>query len=150
MFGLLGTLLGFGGSFFTKIISLFEDGLKSKEEDKKRAHEIKLLELQFNQQITLKQKEIEGESHVAEVSAQAAIKEASYKHDTDYGEPSQWAINILRLFRPCLTLLLVGIVFVIYFNSQANMREAITLSLIELSATALTWWFGDRDRKSVV
>ena len=59
--------------------------------------------------------------------------------------PYPWVAACLRLMRPLLTVMLVGIVWYIYASSDdLAQQETIIQSVIYMSSTAVLWWFGDR------
>lgn len=70
--------------------------------------------------------------------------EASIKAEAAIGEASKWVINLLRLVRPVLTLLLWLITGWIFAVTQ----EGSIVEAAVFAATAATlWWFGDRAPK---
>ena len=133
LFGLIGTALG-------RVAGFFERKQRMEHERQQWDHELKLHEL------TMQARAQETEQDIA-LAAQAgswAGLEASILADAAIGEASRWVINILRLVRPVLTLLLWGITGAIFLATQDG-------SIVEASvfaATAATlWWFGDRAPK---
>ncbi len=85
--------------------------------------------------------ETEQELALAAQAGSWAGLEASIMADASIGKASRWVINILRLVRPVLTLLLwllTGWIFAI--TQDGHIAEACVFA-----ATAATlWWFGDR------
>ena len=130
VFGIVGTALG-------RIAGYFERRQTFVQEEKRWAHELKLHELQ------MKAKKQETEMELA-IAAQAGSWEglkASFAADANIGQADQWVINILRLVRPVLTLLLWLITAWIFSRT----KDANIASAAVFAATAATlWWFGDR------
>ena len=98
----------------------------------------------------LRAKEAEREAEIAETTYQHQSLIASYNHDTGTGMASKWVINILRLIRPTITLLLWGLVAMIWLSTdnQSTDFKAQVISTVMYCATAATlWWFGSRESK---
>ena len=132
-FGIIGTGLG-------RLAAYFERKQAFAQEEKRWGHELKLHELQ------MKAKKQETEMELA-ITAQRGSWDglkASLEADANIGKAAQWVINILRLVRPSLTLLLWLITAWIFARTQdANIADAAVFA-----ATAATlWWFGDRAPK---
>lgn len=68
-------------------------------------------------------------------SQQAAIPPANV---------SSWAANLITLFRPFITLLLVLIATVIYFHSTTEAQSTTADQLNFAAFNCIGWWFGDR------
>ncbi len=130
VFGIIGTALG-------RIASYFERKQAYEQEQKRWGHELKLHELQMqaNQQESEMELAIE-----AQKGSWSGLRD-SLLADANIGKASQWVINILRLVRPCLTLLLWMIsAWVFSLTGDADIANAAVFA-----ATAATlWWFGDR------
>lgn len=75
----------------------------------------------------------EQELFVEEVRADAALMEASFKHDSSYGETSKWVNNVRALVRPISLPILLG----------AAMYNPMFMQGFML---ALTWFFASRVR----
>lgn len=60
------------------------------------------------------------------------------------GKASQWVTDVLALFRPGLTTLLVGLTATLAVMTN---DQAVWSDVTFLTATAITWWFGDRQTK---
>lgn len=111
----------------------------------------------------LRAKEMESEERVAEIKGYSDTLAASYLHDTGAGTGSQWVIDILRLVRPVITLMLWILMGLIWFSIVQDIKhahdlpwlaqESITLKsqivgTVAYCATAATlWWFGTRDMR---
>ena len=88
-----------------------------------------------------KAQETEAEITLTAQKGSWAGLEASMMADVALGEASRWVINILRLVRPSLTLLLWIITAAIFFVTQ----DSAVIEAAVFAATAATlWWFGDR------
>lgn len=67
---------------------------------------------------------------------------------------SQWVINLGELVdcfrsvtRPALTWLLLGVLLIVYFQSEPATRAAMADQITFGAFTALFWWFGSRYNK---
>lgn len=147
LFGLLGTALGrVAGYFERKQQNAFEEKkwqFQAREWDNDRnveKHEVKLHEL------NLKAKHEENEMLIMRTAEEGSWKGlgASIQHDLKTGIASQWVINILRLVRPVITLLLWLITAWIFSKTQSG---EITKALVFAATASTLWWFGDRAPK---
>ncbi|PHR61366.1 MAG: hypothetical protein COA43_03185 [Robiginitomaculum sp.] len=133
VFGIIGTGLG-------RVAGYFERKQSFVQEEKRWGHELKLHELQ------MKAHKQETEMELAIEAQKGSWKglEASLHADANTGIASKWVINILRLVRPVLTLLLWLITGWIFSKTQ----DSTIASSAVFAATASTlWWFGDRAPK---
>ncbi len=130
VFGMIGTALG-------RIASYFERKQAYEQEEKRWEHERKLHELQMKSRL----QESEIELAITTQTASWEGLKASFVADANIGIASKWVINILRLVRPVLTLLLWLITAWIFsITGDGSIAEAAVFA-----ATAATlWWFGDR------
>ncbi len=130
VFGIVGTALG-------RFAAYFEQKQSFKQEEKRWGHELKLHELQMKAD----KQETEMELALAAQRGSWEGLKTSIEADSHIGIASQWVINVLRLVRPTLTLLLWLITGWIFSRTQ-NVEIA---SAAVFAATAATlWWFGDR------
>ena len=141
MFELIGTVLtggatGILGSVLGKAFGFLDYWVEEKKADKDHARTLEMLELQSK----LGAEESERELAIAEATAASSMRLASYGHDTGIGVSSTWVVDLLRLVRPLL-IVLVGM---LYFSADAGGKATIEASVIWMSATATAWWFGDR------
>lgn len=133
VFGIFGTGLG-------RIAAYFERKQTFVQEEKRWGHELKLHELQMK----AKKQETEMELAIEAQKGSWRGLEASLKADANIGIASKWVINVLRLVRPVLTLLLWLITGWIFSKTQ----DGNIASSAVFAATASTlWWFGDRAPK---
>ena len=133
LFGLIGTTLG-------RVASFFERRDENAQEKARWNHEYRLHEL--NMQARAQESEIE-----LELAAQAGSwkgLEASIQAEAASGRASLWVINLLRLVRPSLTLLLWLITAGIFLQTQ---NQAIAEAAVFAATAATLWWFGDRAPK---
>lgn len=145
-----GAFTGGGFSLITKGLDMFDRRLRDKQDLRSReldyAHELVLL----SKRSELAAAERESELEIAVIDGQAATLSASYAHDASYGPTSQTVSNILRFFRPALTLLLliVSVLGVHKLIASGNADAALIAtsvdSLLYLTTLAISWWFGDR------
>jgi hypothetical protein len=133
VFGILGTALG-------RVAGFFERRQSYKQEQARWSHEYQLYELNMK----ARAQETEMELALAAQAGSWAGLEASIKADAQIGKASQWVINILRLVRPCLTLLLWLITAWIFLRTQ---NGAIVEAAVFAATAATLWWFGDRAPK---
>jgi hypothetical protein len=133
LFGIFGTALG-------RVAGFFERRQTHSQEQARWGHEYKLHELNMQ----ARSQETEMELALVAQSGSWAGLEASIKADAAIGKASQWVVNVLRLVRPALTLLLWGITAGIFLRTQ---NEAIAEAAVFAATAATLWWFGDRAPK---
>lgn len=133
VFGIIGTALG-------RVAGIFERRDKHAHERAKWLHEYKLHALN----IKARAQESEFEIELAAQAGSWAGLEASIKAEASIGVASKWVINVLRLVRPALTLLLWLITAGIFLQTQ---NEAIAEAAVFAATAATLWWFGDRAPK---
>ena len=147
--GLFGSALGGGGiGLIGTIVGKTFGWLEAKEKNKtllaQNAHELNLLKEQAN----MKQAEMESEYMIAQMSADASIRTAAYDHDASYGETPRWCSAILRLVRPTVTLLLMGMSGYIYWKAYEfgdwNTTKMLAEEVVFMTSLAITFWFGSR------
>ncbi len=133
VFGIVGTALG-------RVAGFFERKQTFKHEVQRWSHEYKLHELQMAANAQ------ETEMEIALTAQQGSWKglEASIKADAAIGKASKWVINVLRLVRPVLTILLWLITAWIFAVTQ---ESAIVEAAVFAATAATLWWFGDRAPK---
>lgn len=138
--GLLGTL-------FSRVFDHYEKGA-----------ERKFVLQKYKLDAELRARESESEERIAEINSASAMMTASYAHDTGTGTASQWVVDVLRLVRPVLTLLLWILVAFIWFSiaddiqtapglpwlieKASALREQIVGSVIYCATAGTLWWFG--------
>lgn len=136
VFGLIGTIMGRAASYF-------ERKLAFTQEQARWLHEYKLHELQMQ----ARQQETELELALAAQAGSWRGLETSIRAEAAIGRASQWVINLLRLVRPFLTLLLWLITAWIFYMTK---NGAIVEAAVFAASAATLWWFGDRAVKPVV
>ena len=115
--GLLGTLAG--------------KGFESYEKKQDRKHELNLFKLQ---------KEISHDEKIAKLDSNTtAIVKTAQKIKLPNAQYSLWVNNIRGLFRPFITLLLVGSCITLAF-----MQLDIHPSIIVMAEATSTFWFGGK------
>lgn len=132
-FGIIGTALG-------RVAAYFERKQTFEQEQKRWGHELQLHELQMR----AKKQETEMELAIATQKGSWEGLKASIDADANIGIAAQWVINILRLVRPTLTLLLWLITAWIFTRTQD--RDIANAAVFAATAATL-WWFGDRAPK---
>lgn len=152
--GLFGSLIGGGMKFL-------QAWQKQKEDREKRAHELKLLEIEMQRQ------RIEDEHELAIVSQKGAWQGLSDSLQSDAAisgaDTYRWSKTIKELYRPFFTSALFVMVWFIFDSlmavltagdsmlatifSKAEAKDLIIYivqSVVFTAATAGVWWFGDR------
>lgn len=136
VFGIVGTALG-------RVAGYFERKQAFKQEQVRWGHEYKLHELQMQ----ARSQETELEIALAAQAGSWKGLEASIRADASIGNASQWVVNILRLVRPMLTLLLWAITAWIFMSTQ---NGSIVEAAVFAATAATLWWFGDRAPKAPI
>ena len=150
MFGVISSVLtggatGLIGSLLSKGIGSFEASQRRKDKALEYEQELKLLD----KQAALRTAETENELAIANAETAASLREASYAHDNSLGKPHRWVVDVLRLVRPVLTALLLVLVGGIYFTTDDfAMKAGVIDSVLFMTSSAVTWWFGDRSLQS--
>ncbi len=135
-FGIIGTALG-------RIAGYFERKQEFRHEQARWIHEYKLHELQMQARAHETEMEL---AITAQRGSWDGLK-ASIQADRTTGKASLWVINILRLVRPTLTLLLWLITGWIFAVTQ---NGSIVEAAVFAATAATLWWFGDRAPKPPV
>ena len=116
--GALGVLLRIGNGFF--------ENYKAGQDHKRKLEEAKAM------------------AEIASDKAKWDAFTASQQAATPSANISPWAANVLTLFRPAITLLLLVLVTIIFFNvpdfEQADMVDEVQFAAFN----CVGWWFGDR------
>ena len=131
--GIIGTVIGKAAGYFEK-----KQEMEILKENNK--HELSLQEMQ----ISARAQELESEAVIAETKAFSEMRSASYDRDASYGKPYRWVITLLRLVRPILTIMLIILTAILFFNLSENGRDEIASQVIFLTGMSISWWFGDR------
>ena len=82
----------------------------------------------------------------ADAAAWAAFT-ASQQAATVPANVSPWCANVITLFRPFITLMLVVIATAVYFRSAGLDRAPMVEQINFAAFSAVGWWFGDRMAK---
>lgn len=148
MLTLLGSLLGFLGSFAPHLLKFFQDG-------RDKAHELKMLELQALNAEKLR----EWDAKIMVVQSDAQIDMAQEQDLAARGKSDRIGFigALTESVRPVITYWFFGLyafikVITLYFVLQTNGIQAVTdtpwLLWNEwdavLLATIISYWFGDR------
>lgn len=136
VFGLVGTALG-------RVAGFFERRQSFRQEQARWLHELELHKLQMQ----AKAQETEMELALAAQQGSWRGLQASIDAEAKIGQASLWVINLLRLVRPVLTLLLWIITAWIF---SATQNGAIVEAAVFAATAATLWWFGDRAPKPPV
>ena len=95
-------------------------------------------------------RKLEEAKTMAGIAADAAAWTAftaSQQAATVPSNVSPWCANIITLFRPFITLTLVGVATVVYFHSVGSERTPMAEQVNFAAFNAVGWWFGDRMAK---
>lgn len=122
---LQGAIVGAVGGLINRGVSIFENYQQSKIDAQKRAQEIE----------------------IAKIRASADTQIASYKHDTDGGQASQWVIDFLRLVRPIITFYALMLLSVFWFYAAEDDKALLVAGVLDLATMAVSWWFASRYKK---
>jgi len=79
----------------------------------------------------------------ADAAAWAAFT-ASQQAATVPSNVAPWCAHIITLFRPFITLTLVGVATVVYFYSVGTDRSSMAEQVNFAAFNSVGWWFGDR------
>jgi len=138
---LTGGATGILGSVLGKVFNFADVFIEEKKAKGEHERTIEMHRLQSE----LRADELESELAIVQEQSAGAAQVASYAMMTGVEVPYPWVAAILRLMRPLLTVMLVGIVWYIYASSDdLAQQETIIQSVIYMSSTAVLWWFGDR------
>jgi hypothetical protein len=116
--GALGVLLRIGNGFF--------ENYKAGQDHKRKLEEAKAM------------------AEIASDKAKWDAFTASQQAATPPANTSAWAANLITLFRPFITLLLLILVTIVFFRVTAS-EQAEMIDEIQFCAfNCIGWWFGDR------
>lgn len=119
---IVGAVLGAVGSIVTKGLSIFESRQQAKIDERRRADEIQ----------------------IAQINAEGKTQVASYRHDNETGTASQIVIDILRLVRPAITFYALGLITLFWFHVDPAGKSVIVTGILDLASMSVAWWFGSR------
>lgn len=116
--GALGVLLRIGNGFF--------ENYKAGQDHKRKLEEAKVM------------------AEIASDKARWDAFTASQQAATPSANISPWAANVITLFRPTITLLLLVLVAIVFFRVN-EIEQAEMIDEIQFCAfNCVGWWFGDR------
>ena len=152
MFELIATVVSGGatgivGSIVGGVFKWLDRREERREAADRRVHEIKLQEMQIQVRAA------ETESELAIIQAESSRDQlmASYAHDSAAGPARPWVAAVLRLVRPTLTFVLIGLTAAIYFTLDTDgvvdglaLKAYIINIIVYTTSAAVLWWFGDR------
>jgi len=82
----------------------------------------------------------------ADAAAWAAFT-ASQQAATVPSNVSPWCANVITMFRPFITITLVGVATAVYFHSTGSERAPMVEQINFAAFNCVGWWFGDRMTK---
>jgi hypothetical protein len=126
LLGLLGNALTFGMKYFT-----------NKQEFAMRK-EMLTLEAQVAQSKTA------GDIAVAREQGAAAGFAGAQQAEASIGKSYKWVEAVRSLTRPSLTVILIGLTSVIYFNTDDVTQSYIAQNIVTIAVAAVMFWFGSR------
>ncbi len=136
-----GGLLGVIGSFINKGFNVYDNIQTAKAQEIANTHELALYEAQAK----LKVIEEENQLMIANNTANAELRSASYDLNFDSTNGNPKVTDFLRLVRPILTFILISLVGVIWaFTGDKSLNQELVDSILFCASSAITWWFGDR------
>ncbi|GAA4652554.1 hypothetical protein GCM10023116_48380 [Kistimonas scapharcae] len=137
-----GSITGIIGSLIGRVFGYLEKREEIKEKKLEFDQELKLIQYQGK----IEADEREDELALTVEQNDMMLQHASYQHDSAIGEADRWVINILRLVRPVLTLLLI--VLAGYISIAGDFEQSdIDGDIVYLATMAVSWWFGDRGKR---
>ena len=95
-------------------------------------------------------RKLEEAKTMAGIAADAAAWAAFTASQQSAAVPSNvspWCANVITMFRPFITLTLVGVATVVYFNSAGAERAPMVEQINFAAFNCVGWWFGDRMAK---
>lgn len=148
-----GGLFGLFGSIVGQVSKHFQRKQEQKWEKEKWNYEADMFRLQ------MQAKAAETEQELAIVSQQGSWSslDSSIKADGLIKPQSAWASDVKALFRPFITVVLVGVTaWIIHMLLNGRLDATLThqdkldiirysvYSVVFSTSTAITWWFADR------
>lgn len=121
---LTGAIIGAVGGLINRGVAIYENKEQAKIDEKRRSDELEAIKIGADKDALI----------------------ASYRHDTEGGQGSQWVIDFLRLVRPIITFYALFAVSIFYFFVDAQGKGMIIAALLETAAMSVSWWFGSRGR----
>lgn len=140
MISIIGSLIGFGGSFLPKILSFFE-------QKRDQAHELAMMDKQLEQQIKI------GNQKMEITNIEADIKETETLHKEHAQitqKASQFWINVSSSVRPVMTYLLfvefIALTFLLAFDLiNIDMYKMIWNEPMQgVWSSVVCFWYGSR------
>lgn len=116
----------------------------------KNSHDIAVLQITHDRERQVAEETFAAtqlQGQIDEIKSSFVALQASVADQTSLNQRADvWAVDIVTLFRPGLTLVLVsGAIFAGAWADKTTFN-----SLVELAAMAVAWWFGDRQRMKIV
>jgi hypothetical protein len=139
--GPIGSILGLGGAIFQKWLSMREAREK---------HQMRLEELKLASQIDLQKADISLRSTIEEGNAETFGK--AIDAQANLKGSSSWALDVITLFRPGLTLALwlSSIIMAVWYrNSNPELMTFIITSTFGMFSISVGYWFGVRTEQKM-
>lgn len=147
--GVLGGLFSIGSSAveFVNARAQAKEALESKKVD--QAHELRMMAYTHDRERQIAEETFVLKKLDAWQEEMKANYEALNQSVQDQmilsGKVSGVALDVLALFRPSITVLLV----VGAIGCSLVSQQAMADQMVQLAAMAVAWWFGDRQRRRV-
>lgn len=142
-----GGATGLLGSVVSGLFKWLDRKAEAQQRKADRDHEYRMQELQ------IKARSAETEQELAIIGAETSREQltASYKHDSSVGQSYRWVAAVLRLVRPVLTFVLIGLTAWLYHKLGTDavidgiaIKGYIVQTIVYTTSAAVLWWFGDR------
>ena len=156
----VGGLLGLLGSVASAVLAYFKQRQDHKYSQERLelersisldSHAMRMDEIREEAERSQAELRIEAERAVTQAEHQSL--EASYQQLAPYAGDDKllrWAEFARRLTRPLITLLPLVLTGVVYALGAADIRVTISQAVVVMAATAVSWWFADRQVAKMV
>lgn len=155
-----GGLLGLLGSVASAVLAFFKQrqdhrySLERMEKERSISldeHAMRMDELRLESERSQAELRIEAERAVTLAEHQSL--EASYQQLAPYAGDDKllrWAEFARRITRPLITLLLLVLTGLVYASGGDDIQLTISQAVVVMAATAVSWWFADRQIAKMV
>lgn len=128
-----GGVLGFAGGIVQKFVSIYEE---------KKKHEMEMQRLEFQGKLDVQKADLNLRQTQEDRAGEAFSKAIDAQSGLTGSTP--WVKDVLALYRPGLTTLLLIIASVLFFFVEADTQDYLVLAIISLAQLAAGYWFGQR------
>lgn len=165
--GIGGVLTGLLGTALQKVMDYKTEKLKAQNELDKRKLDIEMMQAEWAARVKVSETEANAKMEAADAEAFAAsynLEPKIYSEGSSKTPAQVWLLLLLDVFRgsirPMLTTYLVVLTTLLYFKSAALLSHEIILpgmayelvqeiigTVLYLTVTVCTWWFGVRGNR---